>query len=551
MNTIFHNTRIYIDKSLFAEALLINDGIISAVGSSGEILAMSGPDDIIYDCCGRTIIPGLNDSHLHFMQYGETLNQVNLEDASSVDEIIGRCRRFISEHPDKAARGIHAIGWNQDFFEDEKRIPDRHDLDKISTDIPIVLERVCGHIASTNTKLIENLGLDENSPQYQSGEFIREDSGFPAGIFKGGACIYAKEAVPDFTMEEKRQIIIDTMKTAAAFGLTSIQSNDIGADFSDSSEAFAMMRDIYDKGEASVRYHYQMCFETPEKFSEFLSSEEFTENLYPEDSWLTMGALKLFKDGSLGARTAYMKDGYAADRSNKGLQWLSCEEMDRFCTIARDAGVQVVTHAIGSQAIAETIESYEKAFVDGSNKLRHGIIHCQITDKELVQQIIDDDILIMAQPVFIDFDMNIVEELCGSQLTSTSYAFGTMLRNGVHLSYGTDCPVETCNPFLNIYEAVTRKDRNGRPENGFYPAEAVDVETAIDAYTMESAYAQFAENRKGRLKPGFYADLVILDRDIFTVDPMEIKDIHPVLTMTGGKIVYSSDDAPAAVHSRR
>ena len=131
-----------------------------------------------------------------------------------------------------------------------------------------------------------------------------------------------------------------------------------------------------------------------------------------------------------------------------------------------------------------------------------------------------------------------MEKLCGKELASTSYAFGTLLRMGVHLSYGTDCPVEDCNPFPNIYIAVTRKDRQGRPAGGFYPGECVDVETAIDAYTMESAYAEFQEDVKGRLKPGYYADMVLLDRDIFTVDPMEIKDILPVMTVVGGKVVY-------------
>ena len=191
---------------------------------------------------------------------------------------------------------------------------------------PSCSKEYAGHIASVNTCLMEKLGTDPSTE----------------GILRGDQCLGAKEAVPDFTMDEKRQIITDTMKKAASFGLTSLQSNDIGADFSDSGRAFAMMRDIYAKNEAAVRYHYQMCFESPDEFSRFLASEEFTGDLYPEDSWLTLGPLKLYKDGSLGARTAYMKDGYACERDNHGLQWLSCDEMDRYCALARDAGVQVV-----------------------------------------------------------------------------------------------------------------------------------------------------------------------------------------------------------------
>ena len=150
----------------------------------------------------------------------------------------------------------------------------------------------------------------------------------------------------------------------------------------------------------------------------------------------------------------------------------------------------------------------------------------------------EEDILVQAQPVFIGFDMSILEDTCGKEMAATSYNFGTLLKRGAHLSYGTDCPVEDCNPFPNIYMAVTRKNMEGKPEGGFYPKECVDVETAIDAYTVESAYCEFKEDVKGRIKPGHYADMVVIDRDIFTCDPMEIKDIKPEMTVVGGKIVY-------------
>ena len=187
------------------------------------------------------------------------------------------------------------------------------------------------------------------------------------------------------------------------------------------------------------------------------------------------------------------------------------------------------------------MDCFERAFVNGENQLRHGLIHCQITDQALIDRIVEKGILVLAQPIFIDYDMHIVEELCGKDLASTSYAFGTMLRRGVHLSYGTDCPVETCNPLVNLYMAVTRKGKDGKPERGFYPRECVDVESAMDAYTVESAYAEFQEDRKGRIKPGFYADLVLLDQDIFTIDPMQIKEVSPTMTMVGGKIVFQKN----------
>jgi len=208
--------------------------------------------------------------------------------------------------------------------------------------------------------------------------------------------------------------------------------------------------------------------------------------------------------------------------------------------LALKHGIQVVTHAIGDLALEETMDSYEKAFIDGENKLRHALIHCQITDQAILDRIVEKGMLVMAQPIFMGSDMGVMDQVFPPELNETSLNFGTLLRRGAHLSYGTDSPVEDCNPFLNLHQAVNRRHHeDGRPsEEGYYPKEKVDVETAIDAYTYESAYAEFKEDVKGRIKPGYYADLVVLDTDIFTCDPMMIKDILPVMTVVGGKIVY-------------
>ncbi|MFR7990105.1 MAG: amidohydrolase [Anaerovoracaceae bacterium] len=541
MKTILCHAKVYVEKGCYAQAVLVEDGLIAKVGTDEEIMSCKEDGMQVIDCGGRTLIPGLNDSHLHFMQFGETLNQAQIDGVSSIDEMIRICREFAEKHPERVRDGLHAIGWNQDLFIDDKRIPDRHDLDKISTEFPIVLERVCGHIVSTNTKLIEMLGIDGDSPQFPDGDFLIGEDGYPNGIFTANACNIAKAIIPDFTLQERREILLDTMKYAVSHGLTSVQSNDVGTTFMDGPAAFKLFHDIYDKGEALIRYRHQVCFNDLEAFSEYLEKGEFAQGKYEPDSWLTLGPLKLFKDGSLGARTALMKDGYVGDRGNHGLEWIKPDEMEKYCQLAKKHNLQVVTHVIGDAAIERTVDCYEHAFIDGENKLRHALVHCQITDEKLLDRIAEKGILVFAQPIFLDYDMSIVEELCGKELASTSYAFGTLQRKGAHVSYGTDCPVEDCNPFPNIYMAVTRKNRNGKPDGGFYPSECVDVETAIDDYTIESAYGEFMEDRKGRIKEGYYADLVLLDRDIFTVDPMEIKDILPVMTMVGGKIVYQSE----------
>lgn len=540
MAKVLINAKVYVEKGHFEQAVLLSGNRIVKVGKNEDILAEAGdlPEEEIFDCKGRTLIPGLNDSHMHFMLLGETRNQACIENVKSIDEMVEICREFAKEHPENVKEGLHAMGWNQDNFEDSPRFPDRHDLDKISTEFPICLERVCGHIVSCNSKLIEMLDMD--SSEFKEGDFLLGDDGKPNGIFTENGCNIAKRIIPDFTMEQRHKIMLEAMEYAVSCGLTSVQSNDVGTTFMDGPAAFKLLHEIYEKGEGKVRYRHQVCFNDLKQFEDYLENGEFAKGVYPEDSLLTLGPLKLFKDGSLGARTALLTNGYVGEPDNHGLEWIGDDDMDKYCALAKKYGVQVVTHVIGDEAARRTIECYKKAFVDGKNKLRHAIIHCQITDKAITDEIKKEDILVFAQPIFIDYDMHIVENLVGKELASTSYAFGTMLRDGVHLSYGTDCPVEDCNPFPNIYMAVSRCGKDGKPEGGFYPKEKVTVEEAIDAYTIESAYAEFMEDRLGRIKPGYLADMVLLDKDIFTCSEDEIKDIRPVLTIVDGKTVYKA-----------
>ena len=286
-----------------------------------------------------------------------------------------------------------------------------------------------------------------------------------------------------------------------------------------------------------------MSFGSPEELEAFAASGGFDQPEGCDPNRFTLGSVKLFKDGSLGGRTGTMRHEYLDDPGNYGVESSSDAEMDAFCQVADKYGLQVTTHVIGDKAVEDTVGNYEKVLHDGKNPLRHALIHCQITDRPLLERIVKNDIPVMYQPIFLDYDMHAVISRCGEELSSTSYAFKTVEDLGGSVSYGTDSPVEDCNPFPNIYSAVTRKDKNGWPEGGFFPQECVDVETAIDAYTAGSAFVEFHEADKGRLKPGFFADLVVLDTDIFTCDPMKIRDILPVLTVVNGEVAWRKDEA--------
>ncbi|ODU56115.1 MAG: amidohydrolase [Clostridium sp. SCN 57-10] len=537
MKTVLINGKIYVERGVFAQAVYAEDGVICSVGTNEEVLAAAGKDAEVIDCGGKTVIPGLNDSHMHLLMIGIGLAQVDIGGVTSIDEMIERVKTFMEEHPEACKNGIHSVGWNQDLFVDDKRIPTRHDLDRISTEIPIVLERVCGHVVTSNTKAIEMLGLGPNSPQYVGGTFEFGPDGYPNGVFTEHACGYVNNTIPSYTLEEYERMFMNAMDYAVAHGITTVQSNDAGTAPVDADTVFKMIHKVYDEGRAKLRYHHQVCFHTPAEFKKYIENGEFKHGDYSHP-WLTLGPLKLFKDGSLGGRTGTMRHEYLDDPGNYGVETTSDELMDEFCRMADKAGIQVVTHVIGDKAIADTVGNYERVLRDGKNTLRHGLVHCQITDLPLLERIARDGILAMYQPIFLDYDMHAVISRCGEELSRTSYAFGTLEKLGGFVSYGTDSPVEDCNPFPNLYSAVTRKDKNGWPEGGFFPEECVDVYTAVDAYTAGSAYAEFRENDKGRIKPGFAADLVVLDTDIFTCDPMNIRDILPDITIVGGKVVY-------------
>lgn len=542
MNTLIYNGKIYVERENFVQALYIRDEKIIKIGTDEEVISfieeIGEKVDKKIDCEGQTVIPGLNDSHQHLLMYGENLRRVKISDVRSIDELVDRCRKFIEENKDAVKSGLRSMGWNQDLFtEGEKRIPTRYDLDKISTEIPIILDRVCSHILVTNTKVIEMLGLDENSKQYAGGEFFKDADGYPNGVFAENACNYVKDIIPEATIEEKKEMIIEAMARCAQNGVTSVQSNDVGTSIQDADMGFKMLHEIYDEGLAPIRYTHQVCFNDIEKFKQYVTEGEYRFGKY-DGQWLKLGPLKLFRDGSLGGRTAWLKKDYHDDKGNRGIEWTSREDMINYCKFARENDIQVITHVIGDMAIEDTVKCYESIDVDGENPLRNGLVHCQITDEKIVERIGKSNITVLTQPIFLDYDINMVEDRVGKELASTSYAFKSLKDKGAHVAYGTDAPVEDVNPFPVIYMAVTRKKMDGEPKGGFYKSECVDVYEAIDAYTYESAFVEFMEDKKGRLKEGYLADMVILDRDIFTIDSMEIKDVKPVMTIVGGNIVY-------------
>ncbi len=282
MKIALYNAKVYVERERFVEAVLVEDRKIKAIGTNEEILATTDIDEKI-DCEGKTVIPGLNDSHMHIFNFGERMCQVKIGDCESIDEMIDRCKKYVEENPDSVKQGLYAQGWNQDYFTDSDRIPTRFDLDKISTEIPVVLERICGHILTTNTKTIELLGIDANSPQYPGGTFEIGEDGYPNGIFTENACNYAKNVIPKADIEQRKKMFIEASEYAAEHGITTVQSNDLGTIVFDYPEYFKFFKDIYNSGEGIVRYRHQISFETVEEFKDYIENGEFKNGKYDED----------------------------------------------------------------------------------------------------------------------------------------------------------------------------------------------------------------------------------------------------------------------------
>lgn len=531
MRTHLLNGKIYLNPGEFAEALAIEDGVIIAAGKNEDI---GDAADRVLDLEGRTVLPGMNDSHMHLSFIGRNLDICDLTPARSVEDVIRIGREYLTSHPDVSV--LYARGWNQDYFTAGKaRMLNREDADRISTEIPVMMTRVCGHATVINGKAMEALGITPDTA-VEGGEILRDTEGNPTGLLTETAVAFAEKLLPEKTVESIGDDLVKGAQYALSMGITSVQSNDLLHDTSDRKPVEALHA-VVREGRLPVRYSAQYCFTTLEEFRQFMETEGKNTADYDERRF-RRGALKLFKDGSLGARTGEMLEDYADDPGNRGVEVLTEEQMRAFVTLADAYGIPVVTHAIGDGAVQGTINAYVAVNGGRENPLRHSINHCQITRQEQLDQIVENQIGVMYQPIFLEYDLQIVEDRVGADVARTSYAFGSMIRRGAHVSFGSDAPVEDCNPFPGIACAVTRQRSNGEPAGGFAPEQACTVEESIDAYTLGSAWAEGTETFKGRLLPGFVADLIVLDRDIFTIDPDEIRNVQVERTMVDGQWVY-------------
>lgn len=531
MAMLLFNAKIYVERDRFEEAMLIEEGVIRELGSTEVMLQKYGRASTLYDAQGCTIVPGFNDSHLHLMNKGVALAAVDLAGAKSIEEVIERARRYIEINQIPAGTLVHGMGWNQDYFEDEKRLLTRFDLDRISTVHPIIFERTCIHIIACNSLALSRAGVTIETPVNPGGAIDRDERGL-TGILRENACIQVSYLLQNRSVEEKKSLIRRAIKHALQYGITSVQTCDLyPGTWPTTLQAF----DEVLEETPHLRVYHQFNGLTPEDVHVFCQAGHRTAS---GNDFNRIGPLKVFVDGSLGARTAALRQPYDDDPSTHGILTLDRKQLDELLETALHYDCSMIAHAIGDQAIETVLDAFEEKCEEGVNPKRLGVVHVQITDRELLHRFAKMGAVAYVQPIFLDYDIGIVANRVGEALASTSYAFGTLRNQGVHVAFGTDSPVEDMNPFDNLYCAVTRQRKNGKPLGGYGPNERFDMMQAIDAYTLESAYCEFQEHRKGRLMPGYLADLVVLDQDLFTIAPEAIRQTKVVATMVNGRWVY-------------
>jgi predicted amidohydrolase YtcJ len=515
-----------------AEAMAVGGDRIVAAGTNAEIEKYRGQQTQVIDLRGHFVMPGFNDAHLHLADAGLQKLSVNLIGVKSIEEFRERVRVMIKD----AAPGqwILGGGWDETLWP-TKTLPGRKDLDDISGDHPVFLDRVDGHLAVANTRALQLADVTETTPDPLGGKIDRGENGQATGLLRDAAQGAVRKVIPPPTHDQRREGIEVALSDLAENGITSAQ------DYSPAWENFQAYEELEKDGTLTAR------------ISEWLPFDDSVDELkrkrasHPRsDLMLHTGMLKGFMDGSLGGHTAALLEPYADDPKNSGLPRYEPRTLNEMAKERALAGFQLGFHAIGDKGVQMALDAFAEAeqaareqnvkAPDGGNDFRLRVEHAQVTTPEQILRFKELNVIASMQPSHVLTDMRWVENRIGLKRAATSYAWRAFLDEGVTLAFGTDYPVEPVTPFRGLYAAVTRKSEDGKHE--YFLEQKITIDQAIAAYTTGAAFAEFEENEKGKLAPGMLADFVVLDRDVSTVRPEQILGTKVLRTVVGGKTVY-------------
>jgi len=516
-----------------AEALAVKDGRIVAVGSNEEIRRLIGPGTEVIDAEGRTVMPGLIDSHLHMLSTGLSLSMIDCRTppCMSISDIVKAVRRRAEEA--EPGEWILGRGWDQSKLL-EKRFPTRWDLDEGAPDNPVYLTRTCGHIVVVNSKALELAGITRDTPQPEGGTIVKDERGEPTGLLlESPAFSLVSKLIPPPSFEEKVKAIKVASKSFSEVGLTGVIEPGL------SPEDMRAYQRALEEGGLTVRVNMMLraparvksleeCFEEIRKFPFYTGFG---------NEMLRVGGLKIAIDGGVGGRTALLREPYANDPENRGILTVPEERLRALVEFANEEGWQVGVHCAGGRAIDITLRAFEAA--DRKRPIRgrrFTIIHAYLPSEENFEQCRRMEVVVASQPSFLCNLGDSFYENLGPERAFYAKPHRDWIDHGIVVAAGTDSPVTPYHPFTSLWAAVARRTEVEGRRLG--EEQRVTREEAIRMYTINSAYLSFEENLKGSLEPGKLADIIILDRDILTCPEDEIKEIKVLRTILGGRTVY-------------
>lgn len=524
---IFINGKLWtVDKSRpTAEAVAVLNGRILAVGSTKEISSHIGKGTKVVDLKGKSMLPGFIDNHTHFLSGGFQLQNVDLRYAKNEKEFAELLRQRAQKYPH---RWITGGDWDHDTWPGGN-LPSKELIDAFTPWTPIFVNRYDGHMALVNSYVLRLAGITKETPDPPGGTIVRDaKTGEPTGVLKDEAMSFVYKHIPDPSEAEMLEAAKLALAEARKVGLSSIQDMSSAADLR-----------IYQKlktlGELTARFYSRM----PISQWEHLAKSGITVPF--GDEWIRIGSLKAFADGSLGSSTALFFEPFTSDPSTRGLpsDILLDGRLEKWAIAADRARLQLSIHAIGDSANSLILDLFERIIkTNPSWDRRFRIEHAQHIHPKDFQRFAKLGVIASVQPYHAIDDGRWAEKRIGPERCKTTYAFKSFLDNGVIMTFGSDWTVAPLSPLLGIYAAVTRRTTDGSTPNGWFPEQKISVERAIEAYTIQNAYAAFDEKEKGSITPGKLADFVVLSDDILAIDPVKIESVDVEMTVVGGRVVY-------------
>lgn len=513
------------DIERFTGLWIDDDGRIKQVLERGDKRPRT---DYLEDGEGRVMIPGMIDAHLHVMGLGFSALTLDLSDTNSLQEALAKIAEFARENPVRP--WILGRGWNQEKW-GLGRFPTAGELDSVVSDRPVYLQRVDGHAGWANSLAMEAAGVTAATTNPSGGRVERlPGSQTPSGIFVDAAEELMARAIPEPRPAERDLALAKAQEILHGFGITA--AADMGTTIAD----WQAFRRAGDRGTLTLRI---MSYAAGADAMELIAGSRPTPWLYNDK--LRMGGVKLYLDGALGSRGAWLKQAYADNPGNTGLPLLSGAQLRNIMVRAANGEFQVAVHAIGDAANSEVLDAIDQLSADFEGDRRWRIEHAQIVDPVDLPRFGKHGIIASMQPVHQTSDRLMAEARLDPRRLGGAYAWNSILKYGGKLAFGSDAPVESPDPLAGIAAAATRMGADGQPFGGWHPEERVTREQALAAFTSDAAYAGFAEGRFGRLVEGERADFVLVDRDPMLAAPAELRATKVLETWVGGRKVYDAD----------